>query len=84
MKPLMFTLLACASTFTVAAQMPATDDNAVVEHYNYSMHLDIAKVVAIDPVPNVCEAVPVHMVYDDSQGKRHVLEYQVMGNGCTD
>ena len=84
MKALMFILLAGASTLSLAAQQPAGSDQAAVEHYNYSMPLDIAKVVAIDPIPNVCEAVPLQMVYEDSHGQRHVLEYQVMGNGCTD
>jgi hypothetical protein len=54
-----------------------------VEQYTYSTHLDIAKVISVDEVPNVCSVVPQHMTYEDSQGKRHVLEYQVMGNGCS-
>jgi hypothetical protein len=54
-----------------------------VEQYTYSTHLDIAKVISIDELPNVCRVVPQHMTYEDSQGKRHVLEYQAMGNGCS-
>jgi len=54
-----------------------------VEEYTYSTKLDIAKVISVDEVPNVCQVVPQHMTYVDSQGKRHVLEYQVMGNGCS-
>jgi hypothetical protein len=54
-----------------------------VEHYNYSMHLDIAKVISSDAIPDNCKVVPLHMVYEDSQGKQHTMEYLAMGNGCT-
>ncbi|MGP5464669.1 DUF2790 domain-containing protein, partial [Pseudomonas helleri] len=27
--------------------------------------------------------VPARMVYEDSQGIKHTLEYRVMGNGCS-
>jgi hypothetical protein len=27
--------------------------------------------------------VPARLTYEDSNGQRHVLQYQVMGNGCT-
>jgi hypothetical protein len=33
--------------------------------------------------PEVCEVVPVKMEYEDSQGQRHILNYHVMGNGCS-
>jgi len=61
----------------------AAGQQAPIEHYTYATHLDIAKVIAEDAVPNVCAVVPEHMTYEDSQGKRHVLEYLVMGNGCS-
>ena len=54
-----------------------------VEHYTYSTDLDIARVISVDETPNVCNVVPQRMTYEDSQGKRHVLEYLVMGNGCS-
>ena len=54
------------------------------EEYNYSMHLDIARVRSIDDVSNVCGIVPVKMTYDDSQGKTHILRYMMMGAGCAD
>ena len=54
-----------------------------VEQYSYSQHLDIAKVISMSEVPNVCEVVPARMTYEDSQGQRHILEYRVMGNGCS-
>ncbi|AIR90009.1 DUF2790 domain-containing protein [Pseudomonas cremoricolorata] len=54
-----------------------------VETYSYSQHLDIAKVLNMSPVANVCAVVPARMTYEDSHGQRHVVEYEVMGNGCS-
>mgnify|MGYP003582727630 CR=1 FL=1 len=54
-----------------------------VEQYSYSQHLDIAKVLSMSEIPNVCEVVPARMTYEDSQGQKHILEYRVMGNGCS-
>lgn len=50
-----------------------------IEQYGYGAHLDVAKVISEDPVPDVCAVVPTHMTYQDSQGKQHVLAYNVMG-----
>lgn len=74
-----FSTLALAeeSETKVAAQQ------ARVEQYTYDAHPDIARVLSIDPIPNVCEVVPARMVYEDSQGQRHIMSYQVMGNGCS-
>ncbi|MDH0020078.1 DUF2790 domain-containing protein [Pseudomonas monteilii] len=54
-----------------------------VEQYSYSQHLDIARVISMSEVPNVCEVVPARMTYEDSKGQKHILEYSVMGNGCS-
>ncbi|MBV4490489.1 DUF2790 domain-containing protein [Pseudomonas oryzicola] len=54
-----------------------------VEQYNYAQHLDIARVISMSEVPNVCEVVPARMTYEDSKGQKHILEYRVMGNGCS-
>lgn len=45
-----------------------------VEQYSYSQHLDIARVISMSEVPNVCEVVPARMTYEDSQeiGRAHV------------
>lgn len=55
----------------------------IVEDYTYSTHLDVAKVLSMSEVPNVCEVVPAKMEYEDSQGQRHILNYKIMGNGCS-
>ncbi|WLI49849.1 DUF2790 domain-containing protein [Pseudomonas sp. FP833] len=55
----------------------------IVEDYTYSTKLDVAKVLSMSTIPEVCEVVPVKMEYEDSQGQRHILNYKVMGNGCS-
>lgn len=70
-------VMAQPSTIKVLAEQPP------VEQYTYATHLDVAKVVSEDSIPDVCAVVPMHMTYQDSQGKRHILEYKVMGNGCS-
>jgi hypothetical protein len=67
-------LLLCSVTAMASGQ------NA--ETYDYSQHLDIAKVIEFEAVPDVCELVTTHMTYEDHQGQRHVLAYQVMGKNC--
>ncbi|RON53065.1 DUF2790 domain-containing protein [Pseudomonas frederiksbergensis] len=78
LSSLCFNAMADEAPTDVAQQKPV-----VVEEYTYSTHLDIANVVSMSEVPNVCEVVPMKMEYDDSKGQRHILRYSVMGNGCT-
>ncbi|MCP1475856.1 hypothetical protein ABIA54_000051 [Pseudomonas sp. EB276 TE3739] len=61
----------------------ATPQNLPVETYDYSTRLDIEHVISITEPANECAPVPVQMVYEDSHGDRHVLQYQVMGTGCS-
>ncbi|MDR3413006.1 MAG: DUF2790 domain-containing protein [Formivibrio sp.] len=69
------------SAFSMAAMADSANTPAV-QQYNYSTHLDIAKVISISAIPDVCEVVPATMTYDDHQGVRHTIGYQVMGTGC--
>ena len=55
----------------------------MVEHYTYATDLDVAKVISVTPTADVCEVVPAQMIYEDHQGQRHILEYRIMGNGCS-
>lgn len=50
---------------------------------SYAQHLDIAHVISISDIADVCAVVPVRMTYEDSKGQQHILEYHVMGNGCS-
>ena len=74
---LAFSTLAAADDIKVAPQQPA------VEHYTYATDLDIATVISVTPIADACEVVPAQMTYEDHQGQRHILEYRVMGNGCS-
>ncbi|MFW0758396.1 DUF2790 domain-containing protein [Pseudomonas sp. H11T01] len=73
----------CATAMAAESATDVAGQQTPVEEYTYSTHLDIAKVVSMSEVPNVCEVVPARMEYEDSKGQRHILQYSVMGNGCS-
>ena len=76
--------LACLTVPAMAddSTTAPTDQNPPIEVYSYSTHLDIAKVISTTEPGNVCGAVPVEMVYEDSTGQVHRMQYQTMGTGC--
>ena len=83
---LVMALSSLCATAALADEAPtelASHNAPIVEDYTYSTHLDVAKVLSMSSIPEVCEVVPVKMEYEDSQGQRHILNYQVMGNGCS-
>lgn len=45
---------------------------------------DIAKVISITDTQAACGVVPVTMIYEDTQGIRHSMDYRVLGDGCHD
>jgi hypothetical protein len=75
-------ILALSSLCATAMADEIASQQTPIEEYTYSSHLDIAKVVSMSEVPNVCEVVPARMEYEDSKGQRHIMQYSVMGNGC--
>ena len=84
MKYLAFVALSMVSLFASAAETPAAA-TAQGEVYNYSQNLDIAKVISINSVnPSAIECGPelAHMIYVDSKGVRHDLQYTRMGENC--
>ena len=84
MKALLVLALGSLCTAAMADEVADVSAEQIpVEQYSYSQHLDIAKVISMTEIPNVCEVVPARMTYEDSQGQKHVLEYRVMGNGCS-
>jgi len=84
MKALLVLVLGSLCTTAMAAEVANDSAGQIpVEQYSYSQHLDIAKVISMSEVPHVCEVVPVRMTYEDSQGQQHILEYRVMGDGCS-
>ena len=50
-----------------------------IQKYHYRMKFDIAKVVSMTPPIRSCNIVPFRMTYEDSAGKLHTIEYQIMG-----
>lgn len=84
MKALLVLALGAVSAAAMADEVSMnTAQQIPVEQYTYSQHLDIAKVLSISEIPSVCEVVPARMTYEDSSGQKHILEYKVMGNGCS-
>ena len=82
MKQLIALLMAGMATVAMASETTHPSQPAV-EHYSYGSKLDIAKVIHLSTIPKVCEVVPAQMTYEDHQGQRHILEYRIMGNGCS-
>lgn len=84
MKLLLVLLLGGIGSMAMANDQDSQTAQITVEPYRYSQSLDIAHVVAVSPVPNVCDVVPMQLTYDDSHGERHIMEYRIMGDGCSD
>jgi len=76
-------LLALSLTASLSAYARPTVVAPEADPYAYGMHLDIAKVIHITPTADVCGPTPVQMTYRDSHGETHILEYSVIGSGCT-
>ncbi|MFV3403079.1 MULTISPECIES: DUF2790 domain-containing protein [Pseudomonas] len=83
MKLLIVLFLGCLGCVAMAAEPVAETAQVTVEPYRYGQNLDIARVLAVSPVPTVCEVVPMQLTYEDSKGDRHIMEYRVIGNGCS-
>ncbi|AXK53255.1 DUF2790 domain-containing protein [Pseudomonas protegens] len=85
MKALLVLALSSLCVTAMADEIPTdvAQQQVPVEEYTYSTDLDIAKVISMSEVPEVCEVVPARMEYEDSHGQRHILQYRVMGNGCS-
>ncbi|MGC5703031.1 DUF2790 domain-containing protein [Pseudomonas sp. NFXW11] len=83
MKNCLLLLLGTLCNLALADDAVTLAEPIPIEHYSYSQTLDVAHVISISETPNTCEVVPVRMTYEDSAGQRHILEYRVMGNGCS-
>ncbi|WP_415756724.1 DUF2790 domain-containing protein [Pseudomonas sp. LT1P18] len=84
-KLAMFLALGVLGTQAFAGESHTTpaDSKTPVETYTYDTKLDIQKVIAVTDIPDQCGPVPAQMTYEDSHGQRHILQYQVMGTGCS-
>jgi hypothetical protein len=79
-KLLIATILTITAFQSAFAQVDQS--GTTIEHYQYGDMLDIAKVLEIDTPVDVCAVVTSHMIYLDSKGSKHNLEYNIMGSGC--
>lgn len=80
-------LFAALSMFSIfaSANDRINNDTQVPEavDYTYSQNLDVAKVIQItSDNANACGPVQAHMLYLDSKGVEHNLEYTRIGDGC--
>ena len=77
-------VLAFLNTAMAAGSGTASNSAAtIVDNYKYGTHLDISKVLSVSAPAISCSVVPEQMIYLDSSGSKHELDYQVMGDGCT-
>ncbi|WP_095162856.1 DUF2790 domain-containing protein [Pseudomonas sp. Irchel 3F5] len=53
--------------------------------YHYAMPLDVARVLQLsEPASDTCDVVLASMVYVDSAGQQHNLQYLKLAQVCTD
>jgi hypothetical protein len=85
-----YALFAALSIFSAFASANGTVNDAAQPvpqsvQYNYSEHLDIAKVISMtsaDDAATACGPIAAHMVYVDHKGVTHNLQYTRLGDGC--
>ncbi len=84
-KIAIFLALSCigAQAFAEESQAKVSRDQTPVETYSYGSNLDIKKFISVSDVGPECGPVSAQMTYEDSQGQRHVMQYQVLGSGCS-
>ncbi|KAB0520821.1 MULTISPECIES: DUF2790 domain-containing protein [Pseudomonas] len=77
MKLFVLGFTALLATGSVLAAEPVIHDKT-----GFFVHLDVAKVLSSTDTYGQCGIVPARLDYLDSQGREHVLDYQVQGIGC--
>ncbi|MBX7276758.1 DUF2790 domain-containing protein [Pseudomonas sp. ERGC3:05] len=84
MRYLFIALLSVVSTFAAAQGAPNPGaDKPVNQADDYAEDLDIAKAVRnTNAASATCGPVKGHVVYVDSQGVRHELDYRRVGDTC--
>ncbi|MBB3104107.1 DUF2790 domain-containing protein [Azomonas macrocytogenes] len=84
-KAIFIAIFTCLPAFVFASTPIAEDEfeeHVNLKRYKYGMKLDIKRVISVSETPSACHPGPKWMVYEDSTGERHTLEYMVMGDGC--
>ncbi len=77
MKLFILGFAALLATGSVFAAEPVIHDKT-----GFFVHMDVAKVLSSTDTYGQCGIVPAQLNYLDSQGREHVLDYQVQGMGC--
>ncbi|MGK9418262.1 DUF2790 domain-containing protein [Pseudomonas cedrina] len=77
MKLFILGFAALLATGSVFAAEPVVHDKT-----GFFVHLDVAKVLSSTDTYGECGVVPARLDYLDSQGREHVLDYQVLDTGC--
>jgi len=77
-------ILGFAALFATGSAFADTTAATSVIHDKpgFFMHMDVAKVLSSTDTYGQCGIVPARLDYLDSQGREHVLDYQVQGIGC--
>jgi hypothetical protein len=68
--------IAVLSLFSLAAHAESAASHSATG-------LDIARVISQTPDEGACGIQPMTLVYEDSQGQRHTLNYLIQGSGCS-
>ena len=69
--------IAVMSLFSLAAHAESAASHSA------TVGLDIARVISQTPDEGICGIQPMTLVYEDSQGQRHTLNYLIQGSGCS-
>lgn len=80
-KPFALALMLIAGSAAAADTQTADASSEPAVTYEYGMSLDIKHVISTSQIPDSCKLEQATMVYEDSQGQVHTLNYKVMG-GC--
>lgn len=75
-----------ATVMTLASLSSNLQAQTTAVDYEYGMQLDIAKVISLSEADNYaweCNVVKVQMIYLDSAGQQHVLNYLKLPEVCS-
>ncbi len=76
------TVLPSLALATTPSAQDEFEQDMNFKQYTYGMELDIKRIIYISERPHSCSVAPMTMIYEDSAGEQHTLEYQAMGSHC--
>jgi hypothetical protein len=78
-----YLLIAAMSFAAISAQANENNSTQAPERVQFGTVLDIAKVINKAQGAEVNGIIPVLLTYQDSRGKQHTVQYDVMGEGTS-